>query len=534
LAECQKIAKEVRTAVSAVVTAPPQPQAERIAAEQPPENPNPDLPEPPAPEYSFSILQLKDIPENRDIRFAPLSNLEDKGISPNADDYNLVYTMPITEEQANSPQLLSEVFMQFNINAPEDFKGHSLSVSDVIVVQNGEDVKAHYCDKAGFKEMPDFIAPEPEKAVEKEYPPVYLETIKHAAQNDEKPLYRESMQLNEECAAALDKAIHEHRTPTGNGGGARYDFDTALAEVVDKFGTERVNAVLAHVVNSNDFDGRLSQQNKDWANTVDIPQVNYIEMNTHLTVLDGFVNHVRKSQELEQSQNTPEILADDIPPPPPPETPTIAERPPTVAELETAVNNGETISVMDLATAVKNEKAEPAPDYSAMYEYNYSYAVEHGEIEHFNMSVKLDTACAAAIELAIEQNSSQGDKPGTRKIDMDTAVRGVIEEFGADRVSAVVGHVIFAEGFDGEFSKANKEWSAETMTLCQSVEINAHSKVIDGFAKKIREVEKELTAEPKAPPKASIKGRIATDKAEKTTAGKPEPTKQKNKGEAEI
>lgn len=65
-------------------------------------------------------------------------------------------------------------YTRFNIERPEDFTGHSLSVSDVVVIrQNGQET-AHYCDSFGFSEVPEFLEPEnylknAEIAVEDDY-----------------------------------------------------------------------------------------------------------------------------------------------------------------------------------------------------------------------------------------------------------------------------------------------------------------------------------------------------------------------------
>jgi hypothetical protein len=349
LAKCRAIAKEVRTAPAPAVN----PVKEPIAAEQPPENPNPDLIDLMKPTHSFSICQLKDIPENRAIRFEPYQAVEDAGIKLTSENYSLIYSELLTATAAQNPQLLENIFAKFNAEPPSSFGGHALSISDVIVVHNGDEVKAHYCDRAGFREIPDFVPPENSHEMEKpQYPPVYLESLRHAVQNDEKALFVESMNLNHECAAAIDKAIQEVAEYRGMPGAYSYDLPTALEEVTEKYGAERVNAVIAHTVNFHDFDGRLSNQNKDWAKTIDTPQVDYIRLNTHLALLDGFVNHVRKAHESEKSQDSYEH-------PPPPDEPTIADRvpPPTVAELQSAVSKGESISLMDLAKAVKNEQS---------------------------------------------------------------------------------------------------------------------------------------------------------------------------------
>ena len=322
--KCKAIAKEVRTA-----------EAELKVADKMPENANLDC--------SFSILQLKDTPENRAIRFEPFQVLQDKGIELNSAHYHLIYSELLTATAAQNPQLLEEIFARFNTQLPDDFKGHSLSVSDVIVVTNGDDIKAHYCDRAGFKELPpDFIITETvQEIAPKEYPPVYLETLRHAVEvGGDKMLFHDSHKLNCDCAEAIDKAISTHNTPAGHPGGAYYDLDTALKEVTEKYGVERVTAVTAHTVNKHDWDGRLSDQNKDWAKTVDTPKVDYIPLKTHLAVFDGFVNQVREA--CFEQEREPNHRADS----------------PTLSELKNSVDKGESISLMDLASAVKSEKAE--------------------------------------------------------------------------------------------------------------------------------------------------------------------------------
>lgn len=102
-------------------------------------------------ENQFGIYQLKDIPETRDIRFMNVDYLESKGISLTRKNYDLVYTAPLEEGTS-----LEDIYIRFNINHPEDFKGHSLSVSDVVVLhQNGENT-SHYVDFIGYREVPEF------------------------------------------------------------------------------------------------------------------------------------------------------------------------------------------------------------------------------------------------------------------------------------------------------------------------------------------------------------------------------------------
>ena len=100
----------------------------------------------------FGIYQLKDTPEARDIRFMNMDYLESKGISVNRENYDLVYTAPL-EDGTN----LEDIYTKFNIDHPDDFRGHSLSVSDVVVLhQNGENT-SHYVDSFGYREVPEFV-----------------------------------------------------------------------------------------------------------------------------------------------------------------------------------------------------------------------------------------------------------------------------------------------------------------------------------------------------------------------------------------
>ena len=78
--------------------------------------------------------------------------LESKGISVNRENYDLVYTAPL-EDGTN----LEDIYTKFNIDHPDDFRGHSLSVSDVVVLhQNGENT-SHYVDSFGYREVPEFV-----------------------------------------------------------------------------------------------------------------------------------------------------------------------------------------------------------------------------------------------------------------------------------------------------------------------------------------------------------------------------------------
>lgn len=104
---------------------------------------------------TFSIYQLKSGNETLDYRFEPLDAIRNNGLSVKPENYELVYTAPLTEKDN-----LESIYTRFNIDHPADFKGHSLSVSDIVVLhQDGKDT-AHYCDRFGFSQVPEFLQPE--------------------------------------------------------------------------------------------------------------------------------------------------------------------------------------------------------------------------------------------------------------------------------------------------------------------------------------------------------------------------------------
>ena len=104
---------------------------------------------------TFSIYQLKRGDETRDLRFEPYDRLTAAGHAVDPANYDLIYSAPLAPGTS-----LEAIFTRFNIDHPKDFKGHSLSVSDVVVLhQNGQDT-AHYVDSIGYRQTPEFLQPQ--------------------------------------------------------------------------------------------------------------------------------------------------------------------------------------------------------------------------------------------------------------------------------------------------------------------------------------------------------------------------------------
>ena len=102
-------------------------------------------------EGRFGIYQLKDTEKTRDIRFMSMDYLEMKGIPVSRENYELVYTGELAEGMS-----LEDIFTKFNIDHPADFTGHSLSVSDVVVLHQDGENTSHYVDSVGYREVPEF------------------------------------------------------------------------------------------------------------------------------------------------------------------------------------------------------------------------------------------------------------------------------------------------------------------------------------------------------------------------------------------
>ena len=108
---------------------------------------------------AYAVLQLKRTDETDDMRFMRYDYLKQKGIEPTIDHYEVVYHGPI-EIAAGTAEQLETLYTKFNIDHPEDFRGHSMSVSDIVALKVASEVSFYYVDSFGFKELPDFCIPE--------------------------------------------------------------------------------------------------------------------------------------------------------------------------------------------------------------------------------------------------------------------------------------------------------------------------------------------------------------------------------------
>ena len=222
---------------------------------------------------TFSIYQIKGGDETRDFRFEPYDRLQAAGNVVDRANYELVYSAPLAPETS-----LEDIYTCFNIDHPKDFKGHSLSVSDVVVLhQNGQDT-AHYVDSFGYKDVPEFF------------------------KEQEKALIPDDLETGETV-----------KTPRGT------FYITAMSR-------EQMEAAGYGLHHQSDDGKYLIMGNGTRAFAVPVQPENYLKAAEQTTeqnynMIDGQIN------------NTP-----------------------TTAELEAKVKAGETISLVDLAEAVKADK----------------------------------------------------------------------------------------------------------------------------------------------------------------------------------
>ena len=101
---------------------------------------------------TFGIYQIRDGSTGENYAFMNMSSIESHGMQIKKEDYELVYVGELFGNMS-----LDDIFEKFNIDRPEDFRGHSLSVSDTVVLNDGENVTAHFVDSISFEQLDHFL-----------------------------------------------------------------------------------------------------------------------------------------------------------------------------------------------------------------------------------------------------------------------------------------------------------------------------------------------------------------------------------------
>ena len=129
--------------------------------------------------------------------------------------------------------------------------------------------------------------------------PIYPHSAAYAREHGELEQYRASNNVNLQCKESIEAAVREHFD-------GMYLSHDAAKGVIETYGMERVSMVLSNTVQLQDWDGRYSRRNKEWAKTIpnDNPETvrcGYA-LNSHPAVLDGFIDLVREEQQRSRTQ----------------------------------------------------------------------------------------------------------------------------------------------------------------------------------------------------------------------------------------
>lgn len=139
------VEREEWDAVRGVVTLSEQADTEKLFLENP--------------QDAFLIYQIRRGGELDAYRFMNYDYLQSKGVTPERGGYDAIYTGGLADYGDNKTNL-DMIYQRFNVDHPADFKGHSLSVSDIVALKQNGVVSCHYVDSIGFRELPNFLKPE--------------------------------------------------------------------------------------------------------------------------------------------------------------------------------------------------------------------------------------------------------------------------------------------------------------------------------------------------------------------------------------
>ena len=338
-------------------------------------------------ENTFSIYQLKDGDETRDLRFEPYDRLQAAGKAVDPANYELAYTAPLAPDMT-----LESIWQTFNTDHPADFKGRSVSMSDVIVLhQDGQDT-AHYVDKGGYRQVPEFLQPQENGrgSVFKGLPPdkqrELTETVQATLQtmvDADKRIYGDVTGGTLEAIAAQGFTYRDgqlEKQPQGIHSFIESELNEAGIEFTHFKSAEQFQAWVQAHADPQKQQPEMPPDSLKTGEKIETPrgrfsvtdmtreQIEAAGYGFHHASDDGKYlimangtyafaiaaeqpqNHLKHIEDtVEQNDNSFDGIINNTP------------QTPTVAELEQKAKSGEPISVIDLANAVKAEKREQPP-----------------------------------------------------------------------------------------------------------------------------------------------------------------------------
>ena len=145
--------------------------------------------------------------------------------------------------------------------------------------------------------------------------PVYPHSAAYASEHEEMAQYNLSYQANSACKEAVEQTISAHYAEN------RLDTEAAVKDVLEKFGAERVQFILANTIQHKNHDGRISQDNKAWAKTIPMPEDSGASRHCAYLVVDGvnpgltdlFTRQARKTMQEQQKSSVLQKLKQEPP-----------------------------------------------------------------------------------------------------------------------------------------------------------------------------------------------------------------------------
>jgi len=129
-------------------------------------------------------------------------------------------------------------------------------------------------------------------------------------------------------------------------------------------------------------------------------------------------------------------------------------------------------------------------DETQVYKESLTTARQNGELEQYRESKRHNKDCAKAMDQAISDSNYE-----LYHYDLKTAAQTVVSQYGLDRVSWILAHIVQQHEYDGRYSHAHKKWAGGFSLPHKDTEfyvINAHPTVVDGFIYRIVELENSL------------------------------------------
>ena len=453
-------------------------------------------------EKQFGIYQITARDSEHDYRFMNLDFVKRHGLEVNRADYELVYTAPLAEKDT-----LEAIYERFNIQRPADFTGHSLSVSDVVVLNDGKSIKSCYVDSIGFAELPDFFK---ERKIDLQKETILDEQLQEIEIFDKPGLFSNGRLRDEDVPEGVyrydlrgsdydpGQPILVEKTVIVN-----HAASVLMAEELDlgadgrlELGEEGLN-----------FTGRLLTV-REFMKEQEEKSNGLIHGDSYNITVEGHIGTWYAIDETEVGGEKFFLLeheeyGDEA------ACVAVNEQGKLVAEdlwngfdedfqdavKEYFAEKNPVFSKEEQAVPVAEESRTDNSDVPVYYE-SFSYAAENGEVDLYRISRQLNEECRNAIEEAIADNFD-----GMHLA--DDATKSVVEQFGMERMGYILAYTLNYNNHDGRYSHSNKEWAD---TTCKGERgsnirtdwiVRSHPAVLNGFVDMYR---KELAAEQQREP----------------------------------